>query len=55
MAYARAKHKQRAALIDKDASFKISDIRKMEDSDSYELVMDMLEEEGKKKKRRQGR
>lgn len=43
---------QREILIDKGSSFKISDIRKMEDSDSYELVMDMLaEEKGKKKKK----
>ena len=42
---------QREVLLDKGSFFKISDIRKMKDSDSYELVMDLLaEEEGKKKK-----
>ena len=41
---------QREVLLDKGSMFKISDIRKMKDSDSYELVMDLLaEEEGKKK------
>ena len=44
---------QRELLLDKDSAFKISDIRKMEDSDSYELVMDLLAEEaGKKKKKK---
>ena len=45
---------QREILIDKGASFKISDVRKLEGSDSYELVMDLLaeEEEGKKKKKK---
>ena len=43
---------QREVLIDKGASFKIRDIRKMEDADSYELVMDLLEEEGKKQKKK---
>jgi len=43
---------QREVLLDKGSFFKISDIRKMEDSDSYELVMDLLtEEKGKKKKK----
>ena len=40
---------QREVLLDKGSMFKISDIRKMEDSDSYELVMDLLAEEGKKR------
>ena len=41
---------QREVLLDKGSTFKISDIRKMKDSDSYELVMDLLaEEEGVKK------
>ena len=39
--------------MDKGSSFKISDIRKAEDSDGYEPVMDMLtEEEGKKRKKK---
>jgi|GEM_PF-6803878 len=47
----RSRNDQREILVDKGGSFKISDIRKAEDADSYELVMDMLaEEEGKKKK-----
>ena len=41
---------QREVLLDKGSTFKISDIRKMTDADSYELVMDLLaEEEGVKK------
>ena len=36
---------QREVLIDKGGTFKISDIRKMKDSDSYELDMDLLAEE----------
>ena len=44
-------------LADKGSSFRINDIRKMEGSDSYELVMDLLAEEngvkkGKKKKKK---
>lgn len=44
---------QREVLVDKGSSFKISDIRKAEDSDAYELVMDLLaEEKGKKRKKK---
>ena len=44
---------QREVLVDKGSSFKISDIRKAEDSDTYELVMDMLtEEKGRKRKKK---
>ena len=44
---------QMEILADKGSSFKISDIRKTEGADSYELVMDLLaEEEGKKKKKK---
>ena len=44
---------QREVLVDKGSSFKISDIRKAEDSDTYELIMDMLtEEKGKKRKKK---
>ena len=43
------RYEQREVLVDKGSSFKISDIRKLEDSDSYELVMDMLAEEERKK------
>ena len=44
---------QREVLLDKGSMFKISDVRKMEASDSYELVMDLLTEEaGKKKKKK---
>ena len=48
---------QREILVDKGSMFKISDVRKMKDSHSYELVMDMLAEEegvkkGKKKKKK---
>ncbi len=42
---------QREVLADKGSMFKISDIRKMEDADSYELVMDLLAEEAGKKKK----
>ena len=44
---------QREILVDQGSTFKISDIRKMEGSDTYELVMDMLaEEKGKKRKKK---
>ena len=47
---AKAGNDQHEVLLDKGSFFKISDIRKMKDSDSYELVMDLLaEEEGRKK------
>ncbi len=43
---------QREVLVDKGSFFKISDIRKADDSDTYALIMDMLtEEEGKKRKK----
>ena len=44
-------NEQREVLLDKGSSFRISDLRKMEDSDSYELVLDLLAQEGKKKKK----
>ena len=41
---------QREVLLDKGSMFRINDIRKMDNADSYELVMELLaEEEGKKK------
>ncbi len=44
---------QREVLLDKDSMFQISDIRKMDDVDSYELVLDLLsEKEGKKRKKK---
>lgn len=44
---------QREVLADKGSSFRISDLRKRTDSDSYELVMELLaEEEGKKRKKK---
>ena len=44
------RYEQREVLADKGSSFRISDFRKLEDSDSYELVMDMLAEEAGKKR-----
>ena len=45
------RYEQREVLVDKGSNFKVSDFRKLEDSDAYELVMDMLADEDDKKRK----